>query len=99
MKKPGELTSKTEVLNNAVWRFLQLREYVDSKHNLTVWGQALVTVLDKLDGQKELEEPAFLAVELARLGLLHPRNMFPTYIGGAGRGTGKQFIDPLALSH
>lgn len=89
MKKPGELTSKTEILDNAIWRFLQLREYVDSKHSLTAWGEVLATMLEKVDGNKTLEEGVFIAAELARLGLLNSRNMFPTYIGGATRGNGK----------
>lgn len=82
------LTSKEEVLGNAVWRFLHLREYVDDKHQLTKWGHVLAAVLNETQGQKDLEEPAVIAVELLRLGLLTTSNMF-NYTGGPTRGTDK----------
>lgn len=82
------LETKEEILNNAVWRFLHLRGYVDEKHQLTNWGKVLSTILEKLDGRSDLEEAAILSVELLRLNLLNTAKMF-SYSGGPGRGSGK----------
>ena len=84
------LSSTDEILYNSIWRFLALREYVDSSHNLTQWGKILVTVIAGLKGQAQLEEAAVLAVELLRLGLLTADiNMFPAYNGAPMRGSSK----------
>lgn len=84
------LSSTDEILYNSIWRFLALREYVDSSHKLTPWGKVLATVIASLKGQAELEEAAVLAVELLRLGLLTADiNMFPAYNGAPMRGSSK----------
>jgi len=80
------LTTKEEILYNSIWRFLHLREYVNSNHKLTPWGEVLATTIAALNGKPELEEAAIIAVELARLDLLNAKNMF-NYGGAPMRGT------------
>ncbi|KAF2649271.1 PIN domain-like protein [Lophiostoma macrostomum CBS 122681] len=81
------LTNTDEVLNNALWRFLAVREYVDQNHNLTAWGKVLIAVITTLKDNKELEEAAVMAVELLRLGILNDSTMFRNYNGAPMRGT------------
>ena len=83
----GPLKSYNEITYNSVWRFLTLREYIDASHNLTPWGEVLAATIAALAGKKELEEPAVIAIELLRLGLLNADNMFQ-YSGAPMRGTG-----------
>ncbi|KAI8932015.1 hypothetical protein NX059_010909 [Plenodomus lindquistii] len=88
-KDPGNVLNTTdEILYNSIWRFLALRDYVDSDHNLKDWGKVLVKVITALKGKPELEEAAVLAVELLRMGVLTPDiNMFPSYNGAPMRGS------------
>ncbi|KAM5473767.1 hypothetical protein MferCBS49748_000731 [Microsporum ferrugineum] len=86
-KDAAPLTSKQEILSNVTWRFLQLRGYVDTKHQLTTWGKALESALASLKPSDNLEEPTFLAVELIRLGILSSKDWFPNISGGPMRGT------------
>lgn len=72
-----------------MWRFLQLRDYVDEKHTLTSWGKVLDSTLSSLDPADGHEEAAFLAVELLRLGLLNADTMFPNYTGAPSGGSGQ----------
>ena len=83
------LDIKEEVICNALWRFLQLRGYVDAKHTLTNWGKILDTTLSSLDPADHHYEAAFLAVELLRLGLLNADPMFPKYTGSPSGGSGE----------
>lgn len=83
------LVTRQEITANAVWRFLQLRDYVDSKHELTPWGKVMESTLTACGSSKEQEEAAFVAVELLRLGLLNASPMFPNYSGTPLRGTGQ----------
>lgn len=98
-KDPKNVLSTTdEILYNSIWRFLALREYVDSGHNLTLWGQILAKVITGLKRKPELEEAAVLAVELLRLGLLTADiNMFPAYNGAPMRGSSKYSYSKLSL--
>ena len=90
-KDPKNVLSTTnEILYNSIWRFLALRDYVDSNHNLKEWGVVLAKVIAGLNGKPELEEAAVLAVELLRMGLLTADiNMFPTYNGAPIRGSSR----------
>lgn len=72
-----------------MWRLLQLRGYINEKHRLTQWGQALETAMSSLDPAENLEEPTFIAVELLRLGILSSKDWFANISGGPMRGTGK----------
>lgn len=82
------LSTSDEALYNSIWRFLALREYVDTKHNLTAWGKVLVAAISGLKGRPDLEDAAVVAVELLRLGSLNADiTMFPTYNGAPMRGS------------
>lgn len=85
------LSSQEEVLSNVFWRFLQLRGYINEKHELTSWGESLAQALSVLDPADNLEEPAFLAIEMIRLGVLNTREWFSHVSGGPMRGTGKGY--------
>lgn len=62
--------STNEVVVNTYYRFLQAREYVNSKHELTKWGRVLEAVLQKLGSASRADDTAILTVELMRFGLL-----------------------------
>lgn len=81
------LKTRHEVVSNAVWRFLQLRNFVDEKHQLTHWGKVLEASLAVLGPNKDLEEAVFMAVELLRLKLLNPDTMFPGASGAPVHGS------------
>ncbi|KAL8694482.1 MAG: hypothetical protein Q9218_000895 [Villophora microphyllina] len=81
------LKSQEEICANAIWRFLQLRGYVDHQHQLTSWGKVLDGILPPLECDADLEKAAFLAVELLRLGLLNADTMFTQYSGAPVHGT------------
>ncbi|KAI9831325.1 MAG: hypothetical protein M1819_005099 [Sarea resinae] len=87
-KNPSTLLkSEDEVLSNTLFRFLQLRGYVDAKHNLTSWGKALRAALAALNPADHLEEAVFVAIELLRLDILNANEMFPSYSGAPMRGS------------
>lgn len=93
------LTTTDEILYNSIWRFLALRDYVDSNHNLKEWGVVLAKVIASLNSRPELEEGAVLAVELLRMGLLTADiNMFPTYNGAPMRGSSTYMYIELKLN-
>ncbi|KAH0844481.1 hypothetical protein AYO21_00952 [Fonsecaea monophora] len=58
------LRTADEVAVNTVFRYLQVRGYVDDQHNVTTWGKALETALTIAD-----EECTIIGVEMLRLGL------------------------------
>lgn len=72
-----------------VWRFLQLRGYVDEQHQLTEWGNVLQEALFAAGTSKHEEEAVFLAVEMLRFGLVNPDTMFLGYSGAPEHGTGQ----------
>ncbi|KAJ6184600.1 XPG N-terminal [Penicillium mononematosum] len=81
------LSSQEDILSNVMWRFLQLRGYVDDKHKLTPWGQCLVQALSGIEPADNLEESIFVAIEMIRLGLLNTKNWFSHVSGGPMRGS------------
>ncbi|KAL9612503.1 MAG: hypothetical protein Q9167_002888 [Letrouitia subvulpina] len=87
-RPPNTLKTIHEIKANAVWRFLQLRGYIDRQHQLTSWGKVLETVLSAVDHEQDQEKAAILAVELMRLDLLTADTMFTGYSGAPMRGTG-----------
>jgi len=89
-KDAPPLSSFDEIVSNVFWRFLQLRGYVNEKHQLTTWGQALETALSSLDPSENLEESAFLAMELLRLGILNAEDWFSNISGGPMRGSDEE---------
>lgn len=72
-----------------MWRFLQLRGFVNEEHQLTAWGKVLEATLQVSGSNKAQEQAAFLAVELLRLGLLNADTMFRDYSGAPMRGSGE----------
>lgn len=72
-----------------MWRFLQLRGYVDDKHNLTAWGKCLEQALSAVDPTDNLEDAIFIAIEMLRLNLLNTKHWFSHVSGGPMRGSGK----------
>ncbi|OQE10366.1 hypothetical protein PENVUL_c004G00644 [Penicillium vulpinum] len=86
-KETPVLSSQEDILSNVMWRFLQLRGYVDDKHKLTSWGQCLVQALSAIDASDNLEESIFIAIEMIRLGLLNTKHWFSHVSGGPMRGS------------
>lgn len=89
------LSSQEEVLSNVFWRFLQLRGYINEKHELTSWGESLAQALSVLDPADNLEEPTFLAIEMIRFGVLNTKEWFSQFSGGPMRGTGKRYSNSV----
>ena len=83
------LKTRHEISANAVWRFLQLRGYLDRKHQLTNWGRVLEAALPTSGTRREQEEAIFVAIELLRHNLLNANTMFPDSSGAPLRGSGK----------
>ncbi|KAK0651874.1 temperature dependent protein affecting M2 dsRNA replication-domain-containing protein [Cercophora newfieldiana] len=64
-----------------LWRFLHIREYVNSQHELTNWGKALAAALSALEPTVKkypevphLFEQVLVAMELLRLDILNAKN-------------------------
>ncbi|KAJ9352489.1 hypothetical protein DTO280E4_7828 [Paecilomyces variotii] len=92
-KDTPPLSSQGDILANVFWRFLQLRGYIDEKHQLTAWGTCLEQALSVLDPEDNLEESTFIAIELLRMGILSSKDWFSHVSGGPMRGSDedKQF--------
>jgi hypothetical protein len=100
MKKDPQhpLSSTPEILYNTLGRFLQLRGYADENHCLTSWGEALRSAIAALNGRSDLEEPVFLAIELARLGMLTHKTLFQTESGAPMYGSKEDQRNCLLVS-
>ena len=83
------LNSQDDILQNVFWRFLQLRGYIDEKHQLTQSGVDLEQALASLDPSSNLEEATFIGHEMFRLGLLTTTDWFSNVSGGPARGSGE----------
>ena len=59
-----------EITSNVWWRVLQLRGYVNEKHELTAWGKFLHAALSKSSMSTERAESIFLVAELLKLNIL-----------------------------
>ncbi|CBF90248.1 MKT1 family protein [Aspergillus nidulans FGSC A4] len=86
-KDTPPLSSKDEVIANVYWQFLQLRGYINEKHQLTPWGECLEQALSVLDPEDSLEEATFVAIELLRFGILNATQWFSQVSGGPMRGS------------
>ncbi|CAG8268272.1 unnamed protein product [Penicillium olsonii] len=86
-KDTPALSSQDDILSNVMWRFMQLRGYIDDKHKLTSWGQCLSQALSAIDPADNLEEAIFLAIEMLRLNLLNTKPWFSHVSGGPMRGS------------
>ncbi|KAI5283113.1 hypothetical protein KEM54_002386 [Ascosphaera aggregata] len=80
-KDSEPLSTRSEILANSSWRFLQIRGYIDDEHNLTPWGQALSHALSCNPppdvSARDFEEYVFLGIELVRLDELNGRDILP----------------------
>lgn len=65
------LKSQDEIISNVLWRFLQIRGYINEKHELTNYGLVLEAVLSSLEANDSELELGVIAVELLKLGLLN----------------------------
>lgn len=81
------LSSQEDILSNVMWRFLQLRGYVDEKHKLTAWGKCLEQALSNVDPADNLEDAIFIAIEMLRMDLLNTKQWFSHVSGGPMRGS------------
>ncbi|OQE27803.1 hypothetical protein PENSTE_c004G02699 [Penicillium steckii] len=81
------LSAQNDILSNVMWRFLQLRGYVDDKHKLTVWGKCLDQALSNVDPADNMEEAIFIAIEMLRMDLLNTKQWFSHVSGGPMRGS------------
>lgn len=86
-KDAPALSSQNDILQNVFWRFLQLRGYIDEKHQLTSWGVCLEQALTALNPADNLGESIFIAIEMLRLGLLNATEWFTHVSGGPMRGS------------
>ncbi|KAK9479965.1 temperature dependent protein affecting M2 dsRNA replication-domain-containing protein [Lipomyces japonicus] len=62
----SQLTTTDEILINVFFRFLQLREFVDTKHELTGWGNALAAGLEASSIDDLFGAPLTIILELIR---------------------------------
>ncbi|GAM90607.1 hypothetical protein ANO11243_086520 [Dothideomycetidae sp. 11243] len=98
------LMDVSEIKGNALWRYLQIQDYVTSAHELSHLGKALQTSYKVAESKgiapEEYEEPILLGVELLRLQLLNRDNMFPVppYHGQPYRGTETDQKNTLLVS-
>jgi len=77
----GGIDLPDAIISLAIWKFLQLRGYVDEKHELTPQGIALSNAMSALEPTVKanpevpgLYEAVLLAFELIRFGLLNAKN-------------------------
>lgn len=91
--KPSSLVLRTtnEIIYNVLWRFLQLRGFVNEKHELTSWGMALEAAMAALDSADKMEEYVFVAIEMLRMGLVNGKDL-TNIPGGAEHGSGKEIL-------
>ncbi|KAJ5653987.1 XPG N-terminal [Penicillium lividum] len=86
-KETPVLSSQEDIRANVMWRFLQLRGYVDDKHKLTAWGKCLEQALSNVDPADNLEDAIFTAIEMLRFDLLNTKDWFSHVSGGPMRGS------------
>ncbi|RXG44963.1 hypothetical protein VDGE_01360 [Verticillium dahliae] len=94
-KRIKGINSADEITSLAIWRFLQLRGYVDNAHGLTGWGNALAVAIMSLKtwtsqsrpGGLEGYEAVLMAFELIRLGVLHAHTGYGEANGNSQNGT------------
>ena len=91
------LSTQSEITYNVLWRFIQLRGFVNEKHELTSWGFSLQAALSAVDAADRMEEYIFVAIEMLRMGLLNGKYM-TNVPGGAERGSGKHQCSSLENS-
>lgn len=85
------LEKKDELVANSLWRFLELRGFLNAEHTLTTYGRALHTAIQHVRVNDRLQEPLYLALELLRAGVLHANPYSESiYSGGPSFGTDEE---------
>ncbi|KAL7625082.1 hypothetical protein AAE478_004296 [Parahypoxylon ruwenzoriense] len=104
-EKVKGIASADLIASITIWRFLHLRGYVDDKHQLTSWGEALATSLEALEPTVKknsqvpgLFEAVLLAYELLRFDLLNARNQHPELNGLPMNGSDDDKASLLLIS-
>ncbi|MBL2417113.1 hypothetical protein ELJ38_30630, partial [Klebsiella pneumoniae] len=62
---------RDEIVANIIWRFLDLRGALNPNHTHTNLGKALYAGISVARVNDKFQEPLYLALELARAGVLH----------------------------
>ncbi|PWN39683.1 PIN domain-like protein [Ceraceosorus guamensis] len=65
------LEKKDEVVANVIWRFLEIRGFLNHDHLHTGFARALHLGLEGARLNDKLQEPLYIALELMRAGALH----------------------------
>ncbi|ODO07828.1 hypothetical protein I350_03407 [Cryptococcus amylolentus CBS 6273] len=65
------LDKKDEVVANSVWRFLEVRGFVQQNHTHSSIGKALHAAYDISKINDRFQEPLYLILELLRSGVVH----------------------------
>ena len=93
------IVSEDEIAANVVWRFLQIRGYIDTDHALTRWGKALTTAVAALNPDDHLEEAVLLGMELTKAGLLSGNPNLADFVGQAEFSSKEERLSCGILSH
>ncbi|WFD33416.1 hypothetical protein MCUN1_000229 [Malassezia cuniculi] len=93
----ARLDKKDEIVANTLWRFLELRDFVGNEHTHTAYGRAFHTALQAVRVTDRVQEPLFVALELVRAGVLHPRLYGQLYTGGATFDHGEEAENMLLV--
>lgn len=68
---PKVLEKKDEIVANVIWRFLEMRGFLNFDHLHTPYARALHLSIRGSRLNDKFQEPLFLALELIRSGILH----------------------------
>jgi hypothetical protein len=103
--KAKGIDSADAIVSLTVWRFLHLRDYVNDKHTLTKWGNALATAtealkptVDKNPDVGNLYEAVLVAFELIRFDILDAGNWHEKLEGYPMHGTADDRASLLLIS-
>lgn len=84
----ARLSKKDELVANSLWRFLELRDFLNEQHTHSAYGKALHAALQKVRVNDRVQEPLYLALELLRANVLHGDVYSGTaYSGGPSFGS------------
>lgn len=90
------LEKRDEIVANVIWRFLDLRGLQNPNHTHTTLGKALYAGICLARVNDKFQEPLYLALELARAGVLHGDLWSGrSYSGGPSFGTPSEMTSEL----
>ncbi|WVQ79823.1 hypothetical protein IAT38_001923 [Cryptococcus sp. DSM 104549] len=72
-KEKGQrvLDKKDEVVANAIWRFMEVRGFINTNHTHSNMGKALHAAFSVSRVNDRFQEPLYLVLELLRAGVVH----------------------------